>query len=216
MFVFIPGFPQHITMIPYPNDQSAQPYWTMIEVSEWYLVDSKMLRLILQPFHRESPQKKWFPSNLRLTMDQLLPIRRIPVCWKGSPCIQLWIPVTRISWRRWWQLVLSVNLISIFLSWVFHPAQLGWWHWNKWACVSMCSQQVGQSIVYLTSLYLWINMPIGSIWCNSFTRKGWESCDHPTAIAWLSKSFHRKPDLSFLSVPEFEAWWPLFTWYLGL
>jgi hypothetical protein len=82
MFVFIPGLPQRIAMIPDPDNQSAQPYWAMIEVGEWYLVDSKMLRLILQPFHRESPQKKLFPSNLRLTIDQLLPVRWILVRWK--------------------------------------------------------------------------------------------------------------------------------------
>jgi hypothetical protein len=40
MLVFIPGLPQRITMIPDLNNQSAQPYYTMIEVSEWYLVDS--------------------------------------------------------------------------------------------------------------------------------------------------------------------------------
>jgi hypothetical protein len=77
MLVFIPGLPQRIAMIPDPNDQSAEPYWTMIEVGEWYLVDSKMLRLILQPFHRESPQKELFPSDLRLTINQLMPVRWI-------------------------------------------------------------------------------------------------------------------------------------------
>jgi hypothetical protein len=46
MFVFIPGLPQRIAMIPPdPDNQSAQPYWTIIEIGEeWYLVDSKMLR----------------------------------------------------------------------------------------------------------------------------------------------------------------------------
>jgi hypothetical protein len=48
MLVFIPGLPQRIAMIPNLNNQSAQPYRTMIEVGEWYLVDSKMMRLILQ------------------------------------------------------------------------------------------------------------------------------------------------------------------------
>jgi hypothetical protein len=57
MLVFIPGLPQRIAMIPNLNNQSAQPYYAMIEIGEWYLVDSKMLRLILQPFHREAPQK---------------------------------------------------------------------------------------------------------------------------------------------------------------
>jgi hypothetical protein len=47
MFIFIPGLPQCIAMIPDPDDQCAQPSWTMIEVGEWYLVDSKMLRLVL-------------------------------------------------------------------------------------------------------------------------------------------------------------------------
>jgi hypothetical protein len=82
MLVFIPGFPQRIAMIPDPDNQSAHPYYAMIEIGEWYLVDSKMLRLILQPFHRESPQKKLLPSNLRLTIDQLLPVRRVLVCWE--------------------------------------------------------------------------------------------------------------------------------------
>jgi hypothetical protein len=47
MLVFIPGLPQPITVVPDPDNQSAQPYWTMIDVGEWYLVDSKMLCLIL-------------------------------------------------------------------------------------------------------------------------------------------------------------------------
>jgi hypothetical protein len=47
MLVFIPGFPQRSAMIPDLNNQSAQPYYAMIEVGEWYLVDSKMLCLIL-------------------------------------------------------------------------------------------------------------------------------------------------------------------------
>jgi hypothetical protein len=85
MLVFIPGLPQRITMIPDPDNQSAQPYWTMIEIGEWYLVDSKMLCLILQPFHRESPPKELFPSNLRLTVNQLMPVRWILVGWKGKP-----------------------------------------------------------------------------------------------------------------------------------
>jgi hypothetical protein len=34
----------------------------MIRVGECYLVDSKMLFLILQPFHGESPQKKLLVS----------------------------------------------------------------------------------------------------------------------------------------------------------
>jgi hypothetical protein len=84
MFVFIPGLPQHIAVIPDPDNQSAQPEWTMIDVGEWYLVDSKMLCLILQPCHRESPQKKLFPSNLRLTIDQLQPVWWILVCWKSK------------------------------------------------------------------------------------------------------------------------------------
>jgi hypothetical protein len=37
MLVFIPGLPQRIAMIPDLNNQSAQPYWTMIEGGEWYL-----------------------------------------------------------------------------------------------------------------------------------------------------------------------------------
>jgi hypothetical protein len=85
MFVFIPGLPQRVAMIPYPDDQGTQPQWTMIIVGKWFLVNSKMLVLILQPFHRKSAQHKLFPSNLRLTIDQLLPIRRILVCWKGQP-----------------------------------------------------------------------------------------------------------------------------------
>jgi hypothetical protein len=56
----------------------------MIMVSEWYLVDSKMLRLILEPLHRESPQKKLFPPDLRLTIDELLPVWWVLVCWKGK------------------------------------------------------------------------------------------------------------------------------------
>jgi hypothetical protein len=56
----------------------------MIRVGEWYIVDSKMLFMILQPFHGESPQKKLFPSNLRLTIDQLPPVWRMLVCWKGK------------------------------------------------------------------------------------------------------------------------------------
>jgi hypothetical protein len=34
-------------MIPDLNNQSAQPDWAMIDVGEWYFVDSKMLRLVL-------------------------------------------------------------------------------------------------------------------------------------------------------------------------
>jgi hypothetical protein len=56
----------------------------MIKVGEWYLVDSKMLCLILKPLNRESPQKKLFPSNLRLTLDELLPVWWILECWKGK------------------------------------------------------------------------------------------------------------------------------------
>jgi hypothetical protein len=85
MLVFIPGLPQRIKVIPDPDNQSTQPYWTMIDVGEWYLDDSKMLRLILQPFHKESPQKELFPSDLRLTVNQLMPIRWILVGWKGKP-----------------------------------------------------------------------------------------------------------------------------------
>jgi hypothetical protein len=55
MFVFIPGLPQRITMVPDPNTQSAQPYWTMIEVGEWYLVDSKMSLDTLAISQRISP-----------------------------------------------------------------------------------------------------------------------------------------------------------------
>jgi hypothetical protein len=85
MFVFIPGLPQPVAMIPDPDDQGTQPQWTMIRICTWFLVNSKMLFLILQPFHGESAQEKLFPSNLGLTIDQLLPIRGIPVCWKGDP-----------------------------------------------------------------------------------------------------------------------------------
>jgi hypothetical protein len=53
MFVFIPGFPQRVAMIPDPDDQGTQPQWTMIRVGKWFLVNSKMLVLILQPFHRK-------------------------------------------------------------------------------------------------------------------------------------------------------------------
>jgi hypothetical protein len=56
----------------------------LIKVGEWYLVDSKMLCLILKPLNRESPQKKLFPSNLRLTIDELLPVWWILVRWKGK------------------------------------------------------------------------------------------------------------------------------------
>jgi hypothetical protein len=86
-----------------------------------------------------------FSSNLRLTIDQLLP--GYLYVGKGIPCIQLWIPVTKISWRRWWLSVSSVNLISVSLSWAFHPTWLGWLHWKRWSYVSWCSRQVGQSIV---------------------------------------------------------------------
>jgi hypothetical protein len=85
MLVFIPGLPQRIAMVPDLNNQSAQPYYAMIEVGEWYLVDSKMLCLILQPFYRESPQKELFPSNLRLTVYQLMPVWWILGFWKGKP-----------------------------------------------------------------------------------------------------------------------------------
>jgi hypothetical protein len=56
----------------------------MIRVGKWFLGDAKMLFLILQPFHGELPQKKLFPSYLRLTIDQLLPVWRILVCWEGK------------------------------------------------------------------------------------------------------------------------------------
>jgi hypothetical protein len=85
MFVFIPGLPQRVAMIPDPDDQGTHPQWTMIIVSKWFLVNSEMLGLILQPFHGKSAQNKLFPSNLRLTIDQLLPVRRILVGWKGQP-----------------------------------------------------------------------------------------------------------------------------------
>jgi hypothetical protein len=85
MLVFIPGLPQRMTVIPDPDNQSAQTYWAMIDIGEWYLVDSKMLCLILQPFHREYPQQELFPSNLRLTVNQLMPIGWILVGWKGKP-----------------------------------------------------------------------------------------------------------------------------------
>jgi hypothetical protein len=54
MFVFIPGLPQCVAMIPDPDDQGTQPQWAMIRVGKWFLVNSKMLFLILQPFHGES------------------------------------------------------------------------------------------------------------------------------------------------------------------
>jgi hypothetical protein len=54
MFVFIPGLPQRVAMIPDPDDQGTHPQWTMIIVGKWFLVNSKMLFLILQPFHGES------------------------------------------------------------------------------------------------------------------------------------------------------------------
>jgi hypothetical protein len=47
MLVFISGLPQRIAMIPDLNNQIAQPYYAMIEVGEWSLVDSKVLRLVL-------------------------------------------------------------------------------------------------------------------------------------------------------------------------
>jgi hypothetical protein len=59
MFVFIPGLPQRVTMIPDPDDQGTHPQWTMIIVSKWFLVHLKMLVLILQPFHRKSAQNKF-------------------------------------------------------------------------------------------------------------------------------------------------------------
>jgi hypothetical protein len=39
MFVFIPGIPQRIAMIPDPGDQGTQPQWTMIRVGKWFLVN---------------------------------------------------------------------------------------------------------------------------------------------------------------------------------
>jgi hypothetical protein len=54
MLVCIPGLSQCITVIPDPDNQSAQPYWTMIDVGEWYLVDSKMLCLITENLPKRS------------------------------------------------------------------------------------------------------------------------------------------------------------------
>jgi hypothetical protein len=93
MFVFIPGLSQHVAMIPDPDDQGTQPQWTMIIVGKCFLVNSEMLGLILQPLHRKSAQEKLFPFDLRLTIDQLLPIRRIPVGWKRQPVY----PITNSS-----------------------------------------------------------------------------------------------------------------------
>jgi hypothetical protein len=64
MFVFIPGLPQRVAMIPDPDDQGTQPQWTMIIVGKWVLVNSEMLGLVLEPLHRKSAQEKLFPSNL--------------------------------------------------------------------------------------------------------------------------------------------------------
>jgi hypothetical protein len=64
MFVFIPRLPQRIAMIPESDDQGTQPQWTMIRVGKWFLGNSKMLFLILQPLHRKSAKEKLFPSNL--------------------------------------------------------------------------------------------------------------------------------------------------------
>jgi hypothetical protein len=47
MFVFISGLPQRVAMIPDPDDQGTQPQWTMIRVGRWFLVNSKMLFLII-------------------------------------------------------------------------------------------------------------------------------------------------------------------------
>jgi hypothetical protein len=56
----------------------------MIKVGEWYFVDSKMLYLMLKPLRRKSPQKKLFVSDLRLTIDELLPVLWILVGWEGK------------------------------------------------------------------------------------------------------------------------------------
>jgi hypothetical protein len=85
-----------------------------------------------------------------------------------------------------------VWLISVALSCDFHPAPLGWQHWKRWSYVSLCLWQVGQSMVYLTGTYLWINIPTGSIWCSIFTRNDWDNWDRPTAIVWLSQSTSSK------------------------
>jgi hypothetical protein len=88
MFVFTPGLPQRIAMIPDPDDQGTQPQWTMIIVGKWFLVHSKMLVLILQPFHGESAQEKLFPSNLRPISSCESGGYRC-AGRKGGPCIQL-------------------------------------------------------------------------------------------------------------------------------
>jgi hypothetical protein len=40
MFVFIPGLPQRVAMIPDPDDQGTQPQQTMIIVGKWFLVNT--------------------------------------------------------------------------------------------------------------------------------------------------------------------------------
>jgi hypothetical protein len=37
MFVFIPGLPQRVTMIPDPDDQGTHPQWTMINLVNGFL-----------------------------------------------------------------------------------------------------------------------------------------------------------------------------------
>jgi hypothetical protein len=38
MLVFVPGFPQLMTMIPDDDDYFAQPNWAMVEVGECQVV----------------------------------------------------------------------------------------------------------------------------------------------------------------------------------
>jgi hypothetical protein len=54
VFVFILGLPQGMAMISDSDDQGTQPQWTMVRLGDRFLVDLKMLFLILQPFHGES------------------------------------------------------------------------------------------------------------------------------------------------------------------
>jgi hypothetical protein len=54
MLVFVPGFPQLMTMIPDDDDYFSEPNWAMVEVGECQVVPLEVLTMKSSPLGRKS------------------------------------------------------------------------------------------------------------------------------------------------------------------
>jgi hypothetical protein len=84
MFVFTPGLPQRVAMIPDPDDQGTQPQWTMIIVGKWFLVYSEMLGLITkEQFWKYYKHPQNHQSLLRMDQSNYTEHKEpSPGCWQ--------------------------------------------------------------------------------------------------------------------------------------